>query len=788
VIDGRLLIPAAALWAGAGLTLAGGVRAAVIAFVLAAAAAALVAIVRPTARLSACLTVLFVLLGIAAAGVATWRADPVAQWLHDGASAHVVGAIAGEPRLHRAPPSAQWWARDSLTVRLLTRSVTARGTTTLTQVPIRLRLAPDAEPPPRGTVVEVSGRLVPVDPGSGLVAELRVGTEPWLIEGEPGLLDSAATAMRAGLSRSLADAPAAPAALVEGLTLGDDSAAPEALAQSMRASGLAHLLAVSGSNVAIVVGSVVALAAMLRRSLLVRVALGLVALAYYAFLVGPEPSVLRASVMGAIVLVGVLVGGRRGGPAVLATGVIGLLLVQPSLALSWGFALSAIATGGIVLIAPPLCDRLARWRPTARLPPALGQAAAVTLAAQVATLPVLVLMGAAVGWIAIPANLLAMPAVAPVTVLGLVSSVTAPVLPWLGEAAARLAVIPASWIAVVAEVAPRLPAAGWPVAALPTGWVGLLVLAALVVLLGVALRLRRSRWWGDVPIGLRRVLAGAGVVALVLAVVRPPQMRGWPPENWLLVMCDVGQGDALLLRAGPDSAVVVDTGASADAAVDCLDAAGVRQVPVVVLTHFHADHVGGLAGVLRARDVGQVLATPLADPRDQARLASAAARDAGLSVLPMTAGDARRVGQVEWRALWPRRIIRAGSVANNASVVLLADIAGLRVLLTGDIEPEAQAALAAEVARVHPGIDVVKVPHHGSVHQSREFARAVGAPVALISVGADNDYGHPAEQTIRLYAGGGALVLRTDEHGDIAVLGTGSGAEVVVRHGMLPSS
>jgi competence protein ComEC len=233
---------------------------------------------------------------------------------------------------------------------------------------------------------------------------------------------------------------------------------------------------------------------------------------------------------------------------------------------------------------------------------------------------------------------------------------------------------------------------------------------------------------------------------------------------------------------------VVDTGDSADAAVGCLDAAGVRKVPVVVLTHFHADHVGGLAGILRARDVSQVLATPLADPLDQARLADAAAREAGLAVLPLTAGDARRVGQVSWRALWPRRIIRAGSVPNNASVVLLADVAGLRILLTGDIEPEAQMALAAEVARVQPGIDVVKVPHHGSVHQSPEFARAVGAPVALISVGADNDYGHPAEQTIRLYAGGGALVLRTDEHGDIAIVDTGSRAEVVVRHGMLPSS
>lgn len=804
MIDGRLLVPALAVWVGAALSLAWhpGVAVVVAAALAGGAWAGRRARQRGAERrtdaipstLSTALAAVCVLVGGLAALLGAWRLspEPLDRWVGERASAVVVGAIAGEPRLHRPVQEGAWWERESLTLRVVASSISARGAELQVILPIRLRLAPDAEPPPRGTVISVAGRLAEVDAASGLAAELRVSspsTPPaWRVLHRPGPLDRTAHAMRTALSSSLVGTAGDPAALVQGLTIGDDSAASPELTAAMRASGLAHLVAVSGGNVSIVVGVVVAIATLVRWRLAVRVLLGLAALLYYAFLVGPEPSVLRASVMGSVVLVGVLLGGRRGGPSVLAAGVLGLILLVPSLALSWGFALSAGATAGLILLAPVFRQRLARGHLTARLPAILLDAFALTIAAQLSALPLLVALGGAVGWVSIPANLLAMPAVAPVTVLGLAAAVIGPVAPSIASAASWLAGYPAGWIARVAFTAPELPAAQWPVASLPQGWAGLAILAGVGLAAALVVRVRRSRWWEHQPPAVPRIVASIALTAVVLGILRPPGQRGWPPPDWLMLMCDVGQGDAVLLRAGPESAVVVDTGNDGSRVGACLDEAGISQVPAVVLTHFHADHVGGLGGLLEAVDVGTILSTPLADPREQALLVDEVASDAGHEVLAITAGDRRRVGQVTWQALWPRRIIRAGSVPNNASVVLLATVAGRSILLTGDIEPEAQTALLADVTVAGArGIDVVKVPHHGSVHQSEDFAHAADAPIALISVGADNDYGHPAQETLDLYGSTGALVIRTDLHGDTAIVERDAVMGAVSRSGMLQS-
>jgi competence protein ComEC len=240
----------------------------------------------------------------------------------------------------------------------------------------------------------------------------------------------------------------------------------------------------------------------------------------------------------------------------------------------------------------------------------------------------------------------------------------------------------------------------------------------------------------------------------------------------VVAACAVGQGDALALRAGPGAAVVVDSGPDPRMVDACLRRLGVEQVPLLVLTHFHADHVDGIAGVLSHRDVHEVEVTRLADPPGGVAEVAGAARSAGLTPEVATYGRTLTVGDVTLQVLWPTPDSPTtgpgdGSTANEASVVMLAEVAGVRLLLTGDVEPEGQEALA----RLLPGlrVDVLKVPHHGSRYQDLAWLDSLHARLAVVSVGADNDYGHPAAQTIDDLADHGTTVLRTDRDGDVVV-------------------
>ncbi len=352
--------------------------------------------------------------------------------------------------------------------------MSARGSTVAVEVPIVLSWPSDAEVPAPGTWVEVIGRLSAVSWQSDAVARLSAGEVTVLAP--PGAVDVAAHAMRRGLRSALSGTSPDAGSLVAGLSVGDDWGQPADLADDMRASGLSHLTAVSGGNVAIVLAAVLTVATLLRLQLTLRVGLSLAALAYFAVLVGPQPSVLRACAMGAIATAGLLSGGRRAGPSVLGAGVLLLVLTVPWLATSWAFALSVLATAGLVLLSSRLADMMSRWRPTRRWPPVVRQALALTAAAQLATLPVLVAMGASVGWVALPANLVVMPVVAPITVLGLVAAAISPVAPGVAAVVSHWAAWPASWIALVAHTGADLPLARLP---WPAGWWGLAALAAI---------------------------------------------------------------------------------------------------------------------------------------------------------------------------------------------------------------------------------------------------------------------------------------------------------------------
>lgn len=326
-----------------------------------------------------------------------------------------------------------------------------------------------------GAVVRLSAAVRAADPGDRTAYLLlaRGAPEP---AGDPvgplGIADD----LRAGLADAAADLRGPGAQLLPGLAIGDVSAVTPALAQTMKDSSLTHLTAVSGANCAVIVGLVLALAAAVGLRPPARAVAALTALGAFVVLVTPQPSVVRAAVMAAVLIVSTASGRPSRGLPALAVAVVVLLTSDPWLARDLGFALSVLATAGLLVLAPPLADRLSR-----RVPRRLAEALAIPLAAQVACQPVLLVLQPGLPVHGVLANVLAEPAAAPATIGGLVACVVLPVWPAAGGLVLRLAWLPAAWIAAVASVVSRLPAGRVPWASGPAGIIALAVAIALVV-------------------------------------------------------------------------------------------------------------------------------------------------------------------------------------------------------------------------------------------------------------------------------------------------------------------
>jgi competence protein ComEC len=665
--------------------------------------------------------------------------------------------------------------------------------------------------------VEVTGRLARPTPGTLEAAILLVRSPPRVLTPASGL-HTAAGALRSGL-RSAADVlPPDQRGLLPGLVVGDVSRMDPQVTSDLREAGLSHLNAVSGANLAIVAGAALALSRLIGLSLPMRAGFAAVAMLAFAVVARPSPSVLRALLMGLAAAIAMGTGRSKDGFAALSATVLFLVLFVPDLARSYGFALSVTATAGILILAPYWRDKLSgtnqdnvlpeepapqgrapgpeqgrlprqgddhipgrerdgenpRLRdqlPRYRLPRWLAEAVAVPAAAQVAVTPVLVLMAGQLTPVAVVANLLVAPAVAPATLLGFGAALVSPVWP----DAARLLVIPAGyavgWIIMVARWAVGLPFATVP---WPAGLPGLGLLLLTVI---VAIPVLRHRAW-------RAIALTAAAAALATVLVIRPIVGPWPPKGWLMVMCDVGQGDGLVLSAGQGRGVVVDAGPDPVAMDRCLRRVGVEDVPLLVLTHPHADHVDGLPGVLRNRRVGAAVVSPhRPGSRSGARISATLARH---RIPEWTAppGTRWRFGPSELTVLAPDPADgemngrSEGSAINNSSVVLHVRWRSGSILLGGDLETEAQDDL---LHRLPVRADLLKTPHHGSNRQSPAFLASLGARAALISVGADNDYGHPATSTLALLRSLGLTVYRTDQSGDLAVVEREGGMVVVPR-------
>ena len=626
------------------------------------------------------------------------------------------------------------------------------------------------------THVRVAARVVPaMRDGGRIAAVLRVrgSGPPWVVQ-EPSGVQRFAGELREGLRAATEGLEPDARALLPGLVVGDTSRITPELDQAFKATDLTHLLAVSGANFTIVLALLIGPPGRAqyaeRRGLAPRLGIPLRATALlggglalcFVIVCRPDPSVLRAAACGAIALLAIATGRRRSLIPALATAVLLLVLYDPWLSRSYGFLLSVLATGALLTLAP-------RWSAALQsrgVPPRPAEALAAAGAAQALCAPVVAVLSARVSLVAVPCNLLAEFAVAPATVLGFTALTTAQWAMPVAKASAWCASWPAGWIANIARTGAALPGAGvdWP-----SSWPGALLLAcatAAVVLVGR--KLLTHPW-----------LSGVCGVLLLLVLVQPAPLTrvitGWPPPGWRFAMCDVGQGDALVLEAGDGAGVVVDAGPDPVLIDRCLRTLGITRIPLVVLTHFHADHVAGLPGVLRGRSVGAIETTGFEEPLDQAEFVHRQAAAWRIPVTRAVEGQRRRTGALDWRVLWPPPSpAPAPEGPNDASVTLLVRSAGLTLLLLGDLEPPAQQALLRSRAGADlQGVDVLKVAHHGSAYQDPELIRRVAPRLALISCGADNPYGHPAPSTVAALRAGGATVLRTDEDGALAVAGEG---------------
>lgn len=692
---------------------------------------------------------------VAVGAVTQLRLDQVSLGpVHALASERAVVTLAGVLRSDPRPVAGRYG--DVVIARLEVREVTGRGSSYAVASPVLVIGDTDWLDLPLGATVETSGRLGPAD-DHDLAGVLAARGPPEVLE-RPDLWWRGAAAVRASIRDAVAHRPADQRALVPALVDGDDAGLDEGLAADFRTAGLTHLLAVSGTNLTLVVGFLLVLARWVGVRGRALLGVGAVGIVGFVLLARTEPSVLRAAVMGTVALLSMGADGRRRGARALGVAVVVLLLVQPALAVQPGFALSVLATGGIVLLAPGWRDALACW-----LPRWIAEAVAVPAAAQLACTPVVAALSGQVSLVAVAANLVVAPIVGPATVLGLGGGLVG--LLWAdgGRLLGTLAGWCVSWIVLVATRSSALPTAAidWG-----GGAAALTVLTVLVTAIALSGPTVLRRPWSGV---------GCGVLLVLVVVVRPPA-PGWPPSDWILVACDVGQGDALVLNAGGGSAVVVDAGPDPAAVDRCLDRLGIETIPLAVLTHFHADHVDGLAGVLEGRRVGAIVTTCLLDPPEGVREVEQLAADAGLVPQAVPSGTTTTVGEVRLQVLWPPPDAPTsgpgdGSTANDASVVLLVEVRGVEMLLTGDLEPEGQEALARSLPGLR--VDVLKVPHHGSRYQDEDWLLSLAARVALVSVGADNGYGHPAAAALDPLAAAGTRVLRTDRDGDLAVITDG---------------
>jgi competence protein ComEC len=604
-----------------------------------------------------------------------------------------------------------------------------------------------------------------------------------------------------GLRRAAADAlaqvlPEPEAGLAAGILIGLRDLVDRDLAAAFTTAGVSHVVAISGWNIAIVAAAIAAMTGGLGRRR--RSVVTILAIVGYVAFAGASASVVRAALMAGVVLLARETGRAGRAAAALGWAATILLIADPHLIGDAGFQLSSLATAGLIAWATPLTGWL-EGIGRGRLPHWLAESLGVSLAAQAATLPIILVSFGRLAILSPIVNLLVVPLVAPAMAAGLVA---------LGGGVLVLAGVPS----VVGAV---LAAPGWVIlrvlveivevaASLPFASVTLEPPLDLGVAAAVAAGLLWATWWrrrprretvrvrpesnvgattGSKPGAHRgpapgRTAVRAAIVALVIAIaVTGGVVAARPAGIARISILDVGQGDAILVEGSKGGRLLIDGGPDPGRLLVVLDRRippWDRRIDALILTHPHEDHVAGLALLLERYHVGRVFEPGMIGPgpgygawqRTLAAIGSPARAT-------LAAGDRLAVDEIAFRVLWPIRgqvpttPPDGGTGINNVSVVLLGQIGERRVLLMGDVEEGIDPSLLKDDL---PHVDLLKVAHHGSkTATTQAFVDAVRPTVAVASAGTGNPYGHPAQSTLDRLAASGARVLRTDLDGTVVV-------------------
>ena len=578
-----------------------------------------------------------------------------------------------------------------------------------------------------------------------------------------GVFNHVRSATSEAASVAVGDGPA----ILPGIVLGDRSQQGPELTGAMRVSGLSHMTVVSGTHTSLVMGALLGLLRLSRAPRWAGPPVLIAGLVLYVLLVQPAPSVIRAAVMGSIGALAVFAGRGRASSALLCGCVILLLLYDPWYSANAAFQLSVAATAGIVAVGHRLNLLLGRW-----LPGLLAGPLALAVSAQLFVTPVLLPIAEGVTLYSIPANILAGPLLPFAAVPGTAAALLVSLLPQAGTGLLWLAGFPAAGIGAIGKAASALPQAlvPWPTGWLGWGMVGLYVATSIVLCWAIV----QARPPQRMEFGLFGAVAGmlAGLVLPAGGLIHPG-----PPEQWRFALCDVEQGDMLVVRTAERSALVVDAGEHPELAEQCLQQLQVETVDILMLTHEHRDHYGGSPGVLETAEVGEILHAGTAGWSPAEAIAEVGG-DAQRTAVRRAGVGERREHAGEYPSAWSVwAAAEYHSEPNDNSLVTLFEVwdaerpagAGgsannpLRLLALGDLEEEV-AAMLLHTDSLPKHVDVLKVAHHGAANGGTEILQALQPPTALIGVGEDNTYGHPDSEIVHSLDELGSSVYRTDVH------------------------